>query len=256
VLGIVLLVVFAWQIGIPAGNAVASVQKGYPAAGTIHAGDQLVAVDGRRGTPTQLSDLVAADRCPQQPPVKGCRGAHPVTVTVKRGAQLVTFKMTPVYDPATKRMRLGFTYDPNGGPRQPYSFSHAVSASTTAFGRIAKVEVTLPARILNPKDRKQIHGIVGTTEITRQTILHDPADVVQILAVISIALAIVNLFPFLPLDGGHIFWALVELIRRRPVAFSTMERSGVIGFALVILLFAIGLTNDISSLQNGGFKVR
>src|SRR4051794_7646692 len=70
VLGLVLLVVFAWQIGIPAGNAVASVQKGYPAAGTIHAGDQLEAVDGRRGTPTQLSDLVAADRCPQQPPVK------------------------------------------------------------------------------------------------------------------------------------------------------------------------------------------
>jgi regulator of sigma E protease len=64
------------------------------------------------------------------------------------------------------------------------------------------------------------------------------------------------LFPFLPLDGGHIFWAIVEKIRRKPVPYSTMERSGVVGFALVLLLFAIGLTNDIGQLQNGGFRPR
>jgi regulator of sigma E protease len=73
------------------------------------------------------------------------------------------------------------------------------------------------------------------------------------MAIISLALAIVNLFPFLPLDGGHIFWAVVEKIRRRPVPYSTMERSGVIGFALVLLLFAIGLTNDIGVLKGKGF---
>jgi regulator of sigma E protease len=76
------------------------------------------------------------------------------------------------------------------------------------------------------------------------------------MAIISMSLAIVNLFPFLPLDGGHIFWAIVEKIRRRPVPYSTMERSGIIGFALVLMLFAIGLTNDIGQLSNGGFKPR
>jgi regulator of sigma E protease len=80
--------------------------------------------------------------------------------------------------------------------------------------------------------------------------------VLLILAIISLALGIVNLFPFLPLDGGHIFWAVVEKIRRKPVPYSTMERSGVIGFALVIMLFALGLTNDIHTLSNGGFKGR
>ena len=39
------------------------------------------------------------------------------------------------------------------------------------------------------------------------------ADAVAILAIISLSLAIVNLFPFLPLDGGHIFWAIVEKVR-------------------------------------------
>jgi regulator of sigma E protease len=66
----------------------------------------------------------------------------------------------------------------------------------------------------------------------------------------------VNLFPFLPLDGGHIFWAIVEKVRRRPVAFSTMERAGVIGFMLVIGLFLLGLSNDIDRLSNEGFNVR
>ena len=57
------------------------------------------------------------------------------------------------------------------------------------------------------------------------------------LALISLSLAIINLFPFLPLDGGHIFWSLVEKIRGRPVPFRIMEQAGVLGFMLVIFLF-------------------
>ena len=83
--------------------------------------------------------------------------------------------------------------------------------------------------------------MVGSYEVTRQTILDDLADVVGILAIISLSLAIVNLFPFLPLDGGHIFWAIVEKVRRKPVPFSVMERAGVVGFMLVIFIFLIGL---------------
>ena len=79
---------------------------------------------------------------------------------------------------------------------------------------------------------------------------------VGILAIISLSLAIVNLFPFLPLDGGHIFWAIVEKVRGRPVPLYVMERSGVIGFLLVIGLFMIGLTNDIDRLSGEGFQVR
>ena len=77
-----------------------------------------------------------------------------------------------------------------------------------------------------------------------------------VLAIISLSLAIVNLFPFLPLDGGHIFWAIVEKIRRRPVPFSVMERASVIGFGLVMIFFFIGLSNDINRLTGEGFQTR
>ena len=98
--------------------------------------------------------------------------------------------------------------------------------------------------------------MVGSYEVTRQTILQDIAEVVAILAIISLSLAIVNLFPFLPLDGGHIFWALVELVRRKPVSYALMEKSSIIGFMLVIGLFVLGLTNDIGRLTGEGFQVR
>jgi len=116
--------------------------------------------------------------------------------------------------------------------------------------------LTLPARLFDTEKRKEISGVVGSYEVTRQTILSDLAEVVGILAIISLSLAIVNLFPFLPLDGGHIFWALVEKIRRKPVSYRTMEQASVVGFMLVIGLFAIGLTNDIGRLSGEGFNVR
>jgi regulator of sigma E protease len=253
VLGFILLIGYAWLIGPHAGNEIGSVSKSFPATGVLHTGDQLVAVDGHRGKVDALSKMIAADKCPQQPPKARCQGARPLNVTVKRGGREVTVRLTPIYDTGAKRMRLGFGYNTGGGPHQRESFGDAISNSGSAFWRITKAEVSIPAKIVNPKERKQIHGIVGNYEVTRQTILNDSGDVILIMAIISLALAIVNLFPFLPLDGGHIFWAVVEKIRRRPVPLATMEKSGIVGFALVIMLFLIGLTNDIGTLNGKGF---
>ena len=107
------------------------------------------------------------------------------------------------------------------------------------------------------EQRKEISGVVGGYEVTRQAFDFDTQLArSSILALISLSLAIINLFPFLPLDGGHIFWALVEKVRGRPVPFAVMERAGVIGFMLVLILFVIGLTNDIGRLPGEGFPTR
>ena len=76
------------------------------------------------------------------------------------------------------------------------------------------------------------------------------------LALISLSLGVINLFPFLPLDGGHIFWAVAEKVRGRRIPFAVMERAGIVGFALILGLFVVGLTNDIHALGNGGLKLR
>ncbi len=258
IVAFILLLVFFWLIGPQDGtDKVQAVEKGFPASGQLEPGDRIVSVDGTRGGPTELNEQIRSHRC-EGKPFDGCKAATPAKIVVSRDGKTRTLTLTPVYDTAVKpgRMRLGFAYDPNG-PRRPFGFGKAVDVSLEQFWFITKQTASLPARLFDAEKRKEISGVVGSYEVTRQTILSDIAEVVGILAIISLSLAIVNLFPFLPLDGGHIFWAVVEKLRGgRPVSYKTMEQASVVGFMLVIGLFAIGLTNDIGRLSGEGFNVR
>jgi regulator of sigma E protease len=251
---LLLFVFFAFVGARTVSDRVGDVDEKLPAAGVLQRGDELVSVDGRRGSNLDLSQAIARHRCAVQPPTAGCRAETPATVVVRRDGKLRRFELTPVYDQAQERMRVGFIYAE--GPRETLPFGDALDTSLDRFWFIGKETASLPARLLDKEDRSEISGVVGSYEATRQTILDNVEDVVIILAVISLSLAIVNLFPFLPLDGGHIFWAIVEKVRRRPVPLSVMERAGVIGFMLVIGLFLIGLSNDIDRLSGEGFDVR
>ena len=254
-LALLLLFVFFWQIGLETGtDKVGAIEKGYPAAAKLEPGDKLLSVDGRDGAPIDFARRINRHRCPDRPPAKGCRAQEPVTLALRRDGRTIRTELTPIYDATMKRMRLGFAYA--AGPRETLSFGKSSDAAVDSFWFITKETLSLPARLFDAERRKEISGIVGSYEATRQTILNDVADAVQIIAIISLSLAIVNLFPFLPLDGGHIFWAIVEKVRRRPVPFSVMERAGVVGFMLVIFLFLIGLSNDIDRLSGEGFQVR
>ena len=255
VLAFVLMVVFFWAIGSP-DFGVGQLQKGYPAVGQLKSGDKILTVDGVKAKdPSVVQRQVGRHRCEQKPPVNRCKATSAAHFVVLRDGKRVAVTLTPIYDAKVKRTRVGFGYKEIDS-RTPVSFGRAVDTSADRFWLVTRTTLTLPARLLNTAERKQIHGVVGTYEITRQTILSNTADVVWILAVISLSLAVINLFPFLPLDGGHIFWAIVEKVRRQPVPLRVMERASVVGFMLVIGLFLIGFTNDIGQLSGQGFSPR
>jgi len=254
ILAFALLLVFFFLIGSPtATDRVDDVEKGYPAASALKPGDRLLSVDGVRGTATELSRQIGRHKCVQSPPTDGCRAGRPATLVLARDGRRVTERLAPIYDARNERTRLGFSYA--RGPRETLPLSESFTTSAESFWIVTRETLKLPATLIDGEKRKEISGVVGTYETTRQVALIDVARVVQILAIISLSLAIINLFPFLPLDGGHIFWAIVEKVRGRPVPFAVMERAGVIGFMLVIGLFAIGLTNDIGRLQGEGFGI-
>lgn len=253
---LVLLFIFFFSIGAdgPATSRVGTIEKSYPAASVLKPGDKLISVDGVRGDPAKLSPQIAKHKCAASSPTEGCRAATPAKLVVQRNGERQAISASPIYDPAQKRTRLGFGFAT--GPRETLPATEALTTSLDRFWFITRSTVELPARLFNAEERKQISGIVGSYEVTRQTIKTDLAKVVGILAIISLSLAIINLFPFLPLDGGHIFWALVEKLRGKPVSLAVMERAGVVGFMLVIALFLLGLSNDITRLSGEGFQVR
>jgi regulator of sigma E protease len=76
----------------------------------------------------------------------------------------------------------------------------------------------------------------------------------SLLAFISLQLAILNLLPLLPLDGGHVAVSLVERVLRRRISLRVFERISMVGIALFLLLFLVATGNDLARLLGGGFS--
>jgi regulator of sigma E protease len=221
----------------------------------LRVGDRVVAVDGKRGDPDTLREQVATHRCAGEP-TDGCRATEPARVTIVRDGREQTVTITPVYNADVKRPLLGFSYDVRRTFTPVGGFDDAVSTSVDQMWFFTKTTVETIAGIFDSEKRQELSGVVGSYETTRQAIKLSTDRAVFLLAVISLSLGVINLFPFLPLDGGHIFWAVAEKVRGRAIPFSVMERAGFVGFALVIGLFMIGLTNDLGRLTGEGFQVR
>ncbi len=254
------LILFALALG--ASNVTQSVGEivpGSPAAAVLRNGDEILAVDGhsyrtldREERLARFADDVASHHCPGKP-VDGCRSRSAATLRVRRDGRVHTFSVHPVYDAAVARTRVGFSY---GTEPANLSLTGAADRAAGAVWTVSSKTVTVFANLLDSEQRKQVSGIVGVSDVAHQAIGFGAREALTLLAVVSLSLGLINLFPFLPLDGGHIFWSLVEKVRGRPVPFRVMERAGVVGFVLVIMLFVIGLSNDIGRLTGEGFNVR
>ena len=240
---------------------VGSLEAGRPAAAVLKPGDTILAVDGRRPPGDTLNaqnqwvvDQIKTHRCAGTP-VEGCKAAEPVALTLRRDGAERVVRVTPFYDakPGIKRMRIGFAPDGTARPAGP---DRAAGLAGQQMWEITSGTVKTIAGIFQAEKRKEISGVVGSYEVTRQAFQFSLTTALLLLGVISLSLGVINLFPFLPLDGGHIFWALAEKVRGRAIPFSVMERAGFIGFALVIALFLIGFTNDIGRLTGDGFQLR
>ncbi|MDX6685897.1 MAG: regulator of sigma protease [Baekduia sp.] len=252
---LILFALFAFK-GEQVGNSkVGAVQTNAAATGVLKAGDQLVAVDGVKGQPDVLRKRISSHTCAGGAKVDKCVAATPATVTIVRDGATQTLSIRPHYDKTAGRMLLGFSF---GADYHQLPVGQAASRSVTGMWSVTKATVTAVTKIFyDSTARKNLSGVVGSYETTRQSFAADNTELaLTILALISLSLAIVNLFPFLPLDGGHIFWALAEKVRGRPIPFRIMEQASYIGFVLVIMLFAVGLTNDVGRLQHGGFGVK
>jgi regulator of sigma E protease len=223
-----------------------------PAAGTLHPGDKIVSVDGKPGRPDQIVSAISSHRCAgRQTP--GCRATTPVTMVVARGGERETLHLTPVYDKTAKRMRVGFAFAAGSRGVGPL---RAVSLGEGALWDVTKAQLSVFAHIFDSKARKQLTSVVGAVDIEHQLIDQDRQAAVLMIALISIALAVVNLLPILPLDGGHIVWAVLDWVRKRPVSVVAMERSAMIGLALILVLVVLIVSSDLSKLQDGGLNVR
>jgi regulator of sigma E protease len=230
--------------------AIASVERGQAATGVLRPGDRVISVDGVRGSLTRLSEQIASHRCAGTP-VAECRAATPARITVLRAGQPLTFELAPHYDKSLKRMRVGFSF----GDTVPYigPFDAARISVDRMWSITSETLSGLGQAFYSPAARHQITSVVGLTTVTHQEFAFDASRAVVLLGFISLALAIINMLPFLPLDGGHVLWSVAEKVRGRRISLIAMARYSSVGCLLLVFLVVNGISNDINKLAGPGF---
>lgn len=230
-------------------HRVGGILAGSAASGVVRPNDQIVSVDGVSGSIARMDVQIRKHTCAGGARVNGCRAVTAAKLVVRRDGALKTLFVRPRWSSAAKKMLVGFEYNARLAPN---SLAYSVGQSASNLWYVTRRSVTAIAEIFKPQQRKQLHSIVGLTAITANQIASGWVNGLWILAQISLGLAIINLFPLLPLDGGHIFWAVAEKLRGQRISLAVIERASIVGIALIAILLVVGLSNDISALSGNG----
>ncbi len=230
-LAVVLFAALYMMGGGKATNVVADVVPGTPAASAgLQPGDTILAIDGEPVEAATISRTIS-----------GSEG-RPLTVLVRRDGSQVTLEPTRPRE-QDGVYRLGFVLEGEGlGPGE------SVWEALRATGLVTKEIGATIGRLVTGDGRDEIASPVGIVQGSSQAAERGAVSYLWVLGLISLSLALLNLLPLLPLDGGHIAFSLIEGVRGKAVAREVYERVSAVGIAVVLLLFFIGLTNDIGRL--------
>jgi regulator of sigma E protease len=151
---------------------------------------------------------------------------------------------------------LGFTFDTVPGPTTRYGPLEGLSEGWNFTWFILKTNVkVIGESFTSSQARGEVSSIVGVGAVFNQVADNGLIQILQFIGVISLALGIFNLLPILPLDGGHILFAILERVKGSAFSAVTYGRASFVGFAIVMVIFAIALQNDIGRLTGDGFQV-
>ena len=185
------------------------------------------------GAPVQTTEI------PQK--ISGSQG-KPLTIEVQRDGRIVT--LGPVRPEKIEgAYRLGFVLR-----GEKLGVAESLLQSVRLTGTVTREIGKSIGRLVHGEGRKDISSPVGISQTLNTAQKQGAESYLWVLGLISLSLALMNLLPLLPLDGGHIAFSIIEGLRGRAVGREIYERVSVIGIALVLFLFFIGLSNDLNRL--------
>lgn len=230
--------------GIPRGmTSVGAVAAGSAAerAG-VQAGDEIVALDGER---VRRFDQVQRHIQP--------RAGQEVAVRLLRDGREVTLAVTPAARPGTEAAPVGVLGIQGGQAR--FERLDPVTALWQGVVQTGEMSWTTLAGIgemlTGSRSASELGGPIRIAEVSGQAATLGLAPLVNLMALLSISLALLNLFPIPMLDGGHLLFYAAEAIRGRPLPARAMEYGFRAGFAVLISLFVFATWNDIAHGQIG-----
>jgi regulator of sigma E protease len=216
---------------IRATRTVDSVIGGRPAAAAgMRAGDRIVAIDGHPVTPDDITTRINATQ------------GRPFTIVVRRDGERVV--LGPLRARKEQgRYRVGFAIRGELGPGE--SFPQAVGSAGRLTWLVTSETVKSVGGLFVGSGTRNISSAVGIVRVTSQAARQSAQDYLWVVGLVSLSLALLNLLPVLPLDGGHIVMSILERVRGRAFSQLAYMRYSAVGLTFFVFLLYLGLRNDL-----------
>ncbi len=240
-LAIIIFAAFFTFVGAPQSNVVGEVQPNTAAAAAgIRPGDRILSIAGTRTSTFDDIRNVVALRPNETVMVKFERdkGVREMQII------LTTDELSDGYGRKFKRGLLGVRPSDRVLKRLPIVRAVPEAISYTA-GLTRTLVDGLSQMIKGRISPKQLGGPITIAKVAGQGAAQGPLTFVALLAFLSINLGFINLLPVPLLDGGHLFFYIVEAIRRRPVSAQTLDWAVRGGFAVLLVLMLFVTGNDL-----------
>ena len=209
------------------------------------AGDRLLAVDGE--------PVASWDELPPRIDGRG-RSGGALELEVARGESRLDFRIVPerrTLD-GVSRYVIGIEPQAQTATYDALLRYGPVDAIGAAFGetwRMTRETLALLKRmVLGQASLKNISGPISIAQFANASAQLGVAWFLFFLAVLSLSIAIMNLLPIPILDGGHLVYYLIEVVKGRPVTERTVAAGQYVGLALLATLMGLAFYNDILRL--------
>ena len=214
-------------------RTVERVLPNHPAAAAgLHAGDRILRIAGRPVKPDEISHTINSTH------------GRPFRIVVARQGRRVTI------GPLRARLdqgdyRVGFEIKGVLGAGESFPAAGADAFRLTWL--VTSGTVGAIAHLFVGSGTHNISSAVGIVRVTSQAARQSVQDYLWVIGLVSLSLALLNLLPVLPLDGGHILMSILERLRGRAFSQVAYMRYSAVGLTFFIFLLYLGLRNDFSS---------
>jgi len=180
---------------------------------------------------------------------------HPLQLLVQRGDRQLRLQVKPTYgDPRDgfgPRWQIGYL-PRSENTLHSYPFPQAIGRSVAFNVKQTGTLLQLVARLFEAKASiKQLAGPVQIAQLTGQAARLGLAPELQLMGILSLSLAILNLLPIPILDGGHILMLAIEGSLRRDLSVAIKERFVQVGLVFLLVIIVIVTYNDVLRIIPG-----
>lgn len=176
------------------------------------------------------------------------QGTKEMTLAIDRGGEIHTFSLTPADTDGSGTPRLGIFLADAGVVRYPWYIAiwkGFLGAVITTVNIVIGFYLLLKHLILGQGLLFDVAGPVGIAAVVGQSARLGIAHLINVTAMLSLSLAVINILPIPALDGGRLLFVTIEKIFGRPVPMKYEQTAHTIGFMLLMILIIVVTWRDV-----------